>query len=40
MAFQVNAALYLSGWPDVPRIFEEVEVGTYRDDPPAVRGGP
>ena len=35
IALQVNAARYLSGCPGVPRVFEEVEVGTYRDAPPA-----
>lgn len=33
MALQVNAALYLSRWQAIPRIFEEVEVGIYRDSP-------
>lgn len=33
IALQVNAALYLSGYPGVPRVFEEVEVGGYRDAP-------
>ena len=33
MALQVNAALYLSRWQAIPRIFEEVEVGIYRDAP-------
>ena len=31
ISLQVNAAPYLSGWPHIPRIFEEVEVGTYQD---------
>ena len=31
VSLQVNAAPYLAGWPEVPRIFEEVEVGVYRD---------
>jgi glycosyltransferase involved in cell wall biosynthesis len=35
IALQVHAARYLSGCPGVPRVFEEVEVGTYRDAPPA-----
>jgi glycosyltransferase involved in cell wall biosynthesis len=35
MAIQVDAARYLSECPGVPRVFEEVEVGTYRDAPPA-----
>ena len=35
MALQVDAARYLTGCPGVPRVFEEVEVGSYRDGPPA-----
>ena len=35
MALQVDAARYLSGCPGVPRVFEEVEVGAYRDAPPS-----
>jgi glycosyltransferase involved in cell wall biosynthesis len=33
LALQVDAARYLSGCPGVPRVFEEVEVGAYRDAP-------
>lgn len=31
IAFELDAARYLVGWPAIPRIFEEVEVGVYRD---------
>lgn len=31
LALQLDAARYLSAWPQVPRVFEEVEVGLYLD---------
>lgn len=37
IGLQVDAAQYLAGWPGLPRVFEEAEVGAYVDA--CVRGG-